>query len=401
MNFDDNTTAYFDYESARKALHNNLSSVLADFHSHPELSFQEARTTGRIKELLDNYGIEQVDIGAETGVVAVIRSNSSNLPPIALRADIDAIPQNELSDRPDISLAPGIMHGCGHDIHTAALLGAALLLLQVRDRLQSDVYLIFQPAEEKLAGASYLINECKLFEHISPSMIFGLHNYPESAVGTVCIKEGALMSWKDSFSVKYIGKAAHSSMPQKNIDPIVAIASFVQSIQTIVSRNVGPFENAVISVYQLHAGDEKSITVSEAYASGNIRTLDSDVRKRILKRMQEIAEYTAKVYSCECEYCCSPIVPGVVNSPRMTEIARKAAKACVGAEHIVTPPPNMASEDFSLYGEQIPSFFYFLGSGAPERPLYSWHSPHFHPTEETYLYGAALLANSVLCSYES
>ena len=248
-----------------------LRSILSDLHQHPELSMEEFRTTSRIKDVLEQTGIEIVDIGAKTGVVGHLSTGGTG-PSIGLRADIDAITQHEQTDRPDRSLTDGKMHGCGHDVHTTGLLGAAMALAKQRAHLLGDVYFIFQPAEESLSGARYLVDECGLWDKIHIDAIFGLHNYPEFPVGTVGLRSGPLMSYKDAFSLRLIGRSGHSSMPQKNIDPIVAAAALIQSLQTIASRNVGPLDSVVLSICQLYAGSPRGLVVDDVQMAGNIRT---------------------------------------------------------------------------------------------------------------------------------
>lgn len=371
-----------------------LREILSDLHQYPELSMQEYRTTNKIRNILEQLDIEIININAQTGIIG--RLAGGNGPAIGLRADIDAITQHELADRPDRSRIEGQMHGCGHDIHTTSLLGTAMILASHRDLLQGDVFFIFQPAEETLSGARYLVEECGLFKKIQLAAIFGLHNYPEFPVGTVGVRQGQLMSYKDVFTLRFIGRSGHSSMPQKNIDPIVAAASFIQSVQTIVSRNTGPLDSVVLSICQVHAGKPSNLVVDEVFISGNIRTLDSDVRQRVLQRFHQIAEGTADAYECQLDMDCHPIVPGVNNHKAMYKIAHTAAANTVGKENVLTPPVNLASEDFSIYGQYVPAFFYFLGSGTPGRELYSWHNAYFHPDEQTPVYGAVLLAQSVL-----
>lgn len=378
-----------------EAFGEQLHRLLSDLHSHPELSWEETRTTQHILSALGQLpGVEILDIGAKTGAVARLAGGSG--PAVALRADIDAIPQHEAVDRPDRSVWEGKMHACGHDIHTVSLLGAAMALCKAREQLRGDVYFVFQPAEEALSGARYLTEDCRLFDAIHPRAMFGLHNYPELPVGTVGVKEGILMSFKDVFEMRFIGRSGHSSMPQKNIDPIVAAAAFIQSAQTITSRNVGPLESAVVSICQVHAGTPRNLVVDDVLLSGNIRTLDEAVRKRVLRRFEQIARGTAEAYECRLELDLHPIVPGVDNGREMYEIALAAARASLGEAAVAVPPVNLASEDFSVYGQYVPTFFYFLGSGAPGRPLYSWHNACFYPDERTPVYGAALLAQSVL-----
>ena len=268
-------------EEAKKHYSEQIYSITADLHAHPELSFEEKRTSAIIRAQLEKLGIEILDLGLETGVVGLLRGRGDAT--IALRADIDAIVQHEEYDRPDKSLTPGVMHGCGHDTHTAGLLGAAMLLSAHRDELRANVLFVFQPAEEKLKGAKYML-EHNVFSQYKPSAVFGLHNLPELPVGTVGVKAGPLMSFKDGFRIKFIGKSGHTSTPQKNVDPTVAIASLVMSLETIISRNVGPLESAVLTVCSIQSGTPFTTTIDDAEITGNIRSLEEDVRERILKR---------------------------------------------------------------------------------------------------------------------
>lgn len=369
-----------------------IYSLTADLHAHPELSFEEKRTSAIIKEELEHLGIEVLDLGLETGVVGLLRGRGEKT--IALRADIDAIVQHEEYIRPDKSIYDGVMHGCGHDTHTTSLLGAAMLLSSHRDELSVNVLFVFQPAEEKLSGARYMLAH-NIFSQYPPSIMFGLHNLPELPVGTVGVKSGPLMSFKDGFRVKYIGKSGHTSTPQKNIDPTVAIASLIMSLETIVSRNVGPLEAAVLTVCSIHSGEPFTTTIDDAEITGNIRSLDEDVRNRILEHVELMARNTAEEYGCECELEFIPITRGVCNSESLLKVALNAGNKVFSAENVRIPSINMASEDFSVLSEGIPSFFYFLGSGVQGEKPYLWHNPMFHTALDTPVYGAALLAQSV------
>lgn len=370
-----------------------IRAFASDLHAHPELSMRETRTTARILERLRALGAEIVDLGAETGAAAVLRGGDGPL--IALRADIDAIPQTEETDRPDRSQTPGVMHGCGHDVHAAGLMGCAMILAENRALLHGDVLLIFQPGEEALHGAEYLLDR-GLFRRFSPAAIFGLHNLPELPVGTVGVKSGPLMSFKDGFEIRYVGRSGHTSTPQKNVDPTVAVAALILGLQTIVSRNVGPLESAVLSVCSIAAGAPFSPIVEDAAITGNIRTLDPEVRERILGRVRALALSTAAAYGCTPEVTFSVLTPGVVNSEALLPVARGAAAAVAGAGNVVVPSVNLASEDFAVLSAGIPSFFYFLGSGTPGETPYLWHSARFHAAPDTPVYGAALLAQSAL-----
>ncbi len=384
--------------SCEKTFGSKLQDILAELHQYPELGMEEVRTTKRIREILQGLGLEIIDIGSKTGVVARLKGKGG--PTIGLRSDIDGILQNEQADRPDRSKNEGKMHGCGHDTHMTALLGAAMLLCENRDQLNGDVIFLFQPAEETLTGARYLIEDCGLFQKVPMDALFGLHNYPDLPVGTVGIKEGQLMAYKDLFSVRFIGKRGHTSMPQNNIDPVVAAASFIQSVQTIISRNTDPFDSAVITVCQVHAGDARNLGMEDAFLSGDIRTITKETHTRVRERFEKIARETAAMYECQLEMDCQAIVPGVYNEKDMCALARQAAEKTVGTDNIKTPSVCLASEDFALYGQYVPTFFYFLGSGTPGREIYPWHDARFYANPCTPIYGAVLLAQSALVAQQ-
>ncbi len=387
-----------DFQNIRSRFGNTITALSQTLHSRPELGLQEYATTALICDVLDSLGIERVDLGLSTGAVGILRTGKTG-PIVGLRADIDALGQQEETDRPDRSQTGGVMHACGHDVHTAGLLGAAMALAEMREELSGDVVFVFQPAEETLAGARLLI-EAGLFTKAPMDCMFGLHNTPHLAVGTVGIREGHLMAAKDAYRACMIGRGGHSSAPQKNIDPILAAAAAVQGVHTIVSRNVGPLSSAVVNVSYLSGGSELDLIVNDAVFGGTIRTHEEGVRTRVLERLETITVSTAEAYGCKSDFSHTPITPAVVNPAMLVPVARHAALATVEEGRVVTPPLNMASEDFALYGEHVPSFFYFLGSGTPGARNYSWHNPRFCAHEETPVYGAALLANSVVAAQE-
>ncbi len=387
-----------DLENTRSQFGGAIAGFAQKLHSRPELGLQEYETTSLVCEVLDSLGIERVELGLTTGAVGVLRTGK-NGPVIGLRADIDALSQQEETNRPDRSKKDGVMHACGHDVHTAGLLGAAIALAAIKEELSGDVVFVFQPAEETLAGARLLL-EAGLFEKVPVSCMFGLHNSPHIDVGTVGVREGHLMAAKDMFRARMIGRGGHSSAPQKNIDPILAAAAAVQGIHTIVSRNVGPLSSAVVNVSYLSGGSEADLIVNDAVFGGTIRTHEEGVRARVLERLKEMTRSIAQAYGCKAEFTHTSVTSAVINPSLLLPAAQRAAAVTVGEGNIVTPPVNMASEDFALYGECVPSFFYFLGSGTPGARNYSWHNPRFCAHEETPLYGAALLANSVFAAQE-
>jgi len=375
-----------------------LKNILGTLHSRPELSLEERETTALIRRTLSSLGVRLIDLGMETGCVGVLSGGKPG-PTIGLRADIDALPQQEKTDRPDRSAVPGVMHACGHDVHTTGLLGAAMALCAVREQLAGNVVFLFQPAEETLSGARLMLDR-GLMEKAPMDMLFGLHNSPQLPAGTVGVREGHLMAAKDRYLIRVTGRGGHSSAPHKNIDPVVAAAAMVSAVHTVVSRNVGPLHAAVVNVGYLSAGSPEDMVVDEAVLGGTVRTHEEKVRRRVFDRLAEIAEGTARAYGCGAALTRESIVPAVNNPREMAAVARRAAVRTVGEGNIAAPALNMASEDFALFAERVPAFFYFLGSGTPGGRSPSWHSPYFCAHEKTHLYGAALMANSVLCAMD-
>lgn len=374
-----------------------IQKIEAQLHAQPELSFEEHETTRLIEEVLMRLpGFSRVELGLTTGTVWRLTGMKAG-PVVGLRADIDAIRQEEQVQRPDRSRHAGIMHACGHDVHTASLLGAAMALSEMRESLCGDVVFIFQPAEEILQGAKKLIAR-GLFEKAPLDMLFGLHNQPALPFGTVGIKEGPLMAGKDDFVLELHGKGGHGGMPESCTDPIVAACSLVNALQTVVSRNVSPLDAAVLSVCSIHGGTEENLIVDKVRLTGSLRTMREAVRSRALERLQAICETGAAAYECRAELRIVPLNGPVDNSNAMTAIAKRAATAACGIENLRAAQPSMGCEDFAAYAPYVPSFFYFLGSGEKEVDNPLWHKPDFRCAPGTAVMGAKLLTSSVLAA---
>ena len=374
-----------------------------DLHRIPELDFDLPQTIAYIEGVLAPLTCE-VTHPCPSCVCAFFDAGVGAVHATAIRADMDALPIAEATGAAFASTHPGKMHACGHDGHMAMALAAATFVDRtIREQpgaIKRNVLFVFQPAEEKLKGAKYML-EHNVFSQYKPSAVFGLHNLPELPVGTVGVKAGPLMSFKDGFRIKFIGKSGHTSTPQKNVDPTVAIASLVMSLETIISRNVGPLESAVLTVCSIQSGTPFTTTIDDAEITGNIRSLEEDVRERILKRVELMAHGTAEEFGCACELELIPITRGVFNSESLLKAASDAGAAVFGVENVKVPSVNMASEDFSLLSEGVPSFFYFLGSGVPGEKPYLWHNPMFHAAHDTPACGAALLAQSVFSAQDN
>ena len=372
-----------------------LKAFKDELHAHPELSHKEYETTKKIRAFLrDIEGVEEVDLGLETGLVAVIRGAKEGKR-IGLRADIDAIEQTEEADVPVRSAEKGVMHGCGHDFHTASLLGAAMILSRCRKEMAGQAVLIFQPAEETTDGAAEVIRR-GLFEKVRIDMIFSGHNRPEIPVGKVVLKKGVLMAAKSNFKIVVNGVGGHGSMPHLCVDPIVCAAAMIQSLQTVVSRNTDPVGSVVLTIGSIMGGSLENLVVDHVEMTGSVRALSQESYRRALERVESIVENTLKAYECTggLEYILR--IPPIDNGEEMYRLAEKAAEEVVGKEGITDSEPTLASEDFALMMEKAPSFFYWFGSGTEGEPCHAWHNAKFHTNDEGLPIASKILACSVL-----
>ncbi|MCT2193589.1 amidohydrolase [Paenibacillus sp. p3-SID1389] len=341
--------------------------IRRELHRYPELSNEEFETTRRIRGWLEEAGIRILDIPLTTGLVAEVGGLQGG-PVIALRADIDALPIQEETGLPFASANPGKMHACGHDFHTAALIGTAYALKAREAELKGTVRLIFQAAEEKAKGARQVIASGALD---GVQAIFGMHNKPDLPVGTIGIKSGALMAAADGFVVEVAGRGTHAAVPEAGNDPIVTAAHLVTVLQSIISRNVGSLESAVISVTKLHSGTAWNVVPETALLEGTIRTFDEEVRRRVLQRFEEVVQGVAAAFGTTASVRWIEGPPPVLNDPKLAELGLAAAEAA-GYQGI-TPVPSPAGEDFSWYQREVPGLFVFMGTDGPQE----WHHPAF------------------------
>ena len=374
-----------------------ILTVKRDLHMHPELSRKEVRTTRVIREFLSelpDFTILPLKAETGTGLVARVCPDQPERE-ILLRADIDALPQTESYESPWKSLTPGVMHACGHDFHTAALLGAALILQRAKNdgALRDTVDLLFQPAEEGTTGARMMI-DAGLFELIRPDLCFGMHNWPSVRTGRVSCHDGPLMAGKRNFEILIYGSGGHGSMPHLNVDPIVCAAAVVQSLQTVVSRNTDPLDSVVLSISRIEGGTPVNMVADKVTLIGTVRSLSDSALDRAISRVEAIVQNTAGAYECRAQIEWARRIPAVINSPGMTELAKKCALAA-GCE-VVDAPPSLTSEDFSLYRAHVPSYLYWVGSTAEGETVEDLHRPRFHTDDTALRYAAALYAVSVL-----
>jgi len=368
-----------------------VTALRHDLHSHPELSGEEYRTTEKIREFLSEIpGCEILKLPVKTGLAARITGKDPERE-IMLRADIDALPQTERTGIPWRSQVSGVMHACGHDLHAAALCGAALLLSRAarNGQLRPTVDLVFQPAEEGTTGARALI-DAGLFDRIRPQACFGLHNWPSVDTGRIVCREGSLMAAKRNFDILIHGAGGHGSMPHLNIDPIVCAAAVVQSLQTVISRNTNPLDAAILSINMIQGGSPVNLVVDKVLLKATIRSLSDAALDRAIDRVKTIVEKTAEAYECRSEIQWKERIPAVWNAPEMLARARRCAER-TGCG-LTDAPPSLASEDFALYREYAPSFFFWVGSRAAGAPTEELHTPRFFADDRAIRHAAELYA---------
>ncbi|MFT7242895.1 MAG: amidohydrolase [Candidatus Azotimanducaceae bacterium] len=341
-----------------------LTKLRRDIHQHPELAFEEHRTARVVAETLTALGIE-VETGiAGTGVVGSIQKGRGNRA-IGLRADLDALPIHETNDFEHASKHPGKMHACGHDGHTAMLLGAAKYLKEEAE-FEGTVHLIFQPAEENEGGGKAMI-EAGLFDRFPVESVFGMHNIPGMAVGTFAIKPGPMMAAFDIFKVKVIGKGGHAAMPQFTVDPIIVGAKIIDAYQTIVSRYIDPQQPAVLSITQFHGGDAFNVIPNEIEISGCTRCFSPKVQALLERQMKQMAEDICRAFGATMEFTFEKRYPPTVNSAAEAEIAGQVAASIVGADRVnLNPTPAMGSEDFAFMLQEKPGSYIWIGNGDGE-----------------------------------
>jgi amidohydrolase len=348
--------------NAAPQLQSTLEGYFRWFHMHPELSMEERETSQKIREILSDVGVETLELGLETGVLARVcgKARGSKEVTIALRADIDALPIKEESGLPYASMNDGKMHACGHDFHTTSLLGAAMLLQERRDALPGTVKLVFQPAEENVGGAQKVIDAGALDD---VSEIYGLHVAADLNAGEVEVCAGADHAAVDKFTVRVTGRGGHAAEPHHATDPILALAQFINTAQGVVSRNVDPFDKAVLSITQIHSGATWNVIPDSASAEGTIRTLSQDTREKMLKRLREIGEGVSLSSGAQIKIDVENLSPATDNDPKLATIVADTARELGMA--VVPVTPNMGGEDFALYQLRMPGVFFSIGVGSP------------------------------------
>jgi hippurate hydrolase len=359
-----------------------------DIHQHPELLYDVHRTAAFVAERLREFGCDEVATGlGRTGVVGVIKgrkpAGKGDVRVIGLRADMDALPIEEETDLPYASRNPGLMHACGHDGHTAMLLGAARYLAETRN-FAGDAVVIFQPAEEGGAGAAAMIKD-GLMDRFAIDQVYGMHNGPGIPVGSFAIRQGPIMAATDSIDIKIEGLGGHAARPHKCIDSVLVGAQLITALQSIVSRTVDPLDSAVISMCEFHAGHARNVIPQTAELRGTVRTLTEEVRALVEKRVREVVAGVAQITGAKIELVYERGYPVTVNHASQTEVATQVAKEIAGDGNVHETQPMMGAEDFSYMLEARPGAFIFCGNGDSA----GLHHPAYNFNDEAIVYGTS------------
>ena len=374
-------------------LHPELTAFRRDLHAHPELGFEEVRTASRVADALRLCGVDEVHTGiGKTGVVGVIRGRrcESKLS-IGLRADMDALPMREENDFAWRSSINGLMHGCGHDGHTTMLIGAAKVLAATR-QFDGTVVLIFQPGEEGFAGAKAMIDD-GLFDRFPIDSVYAMHNWPSLAPGMVGVNPGPMMAAADRIEIIINGRGGHGAHPYMAVDPVLVAAHIITAAQSLVSRNVNPLDNAVVSVCAMHAGDLAAYSVipRQAHLVGTVRTFRREVQDMIEERLGRLVESVAVGFGATATLEFRRSYPATINTPREAGFAADTAATLVGEDHVIRDlPPSMGAEDFSFMLQNKPGAYLRLGQGGEGGCFL--HSTRYDFNDEILPLGAALFA---------
>ena len=367
-----------------------LTAIRRDLHAHPEIGFEEVRTSGIVAEKLKGWGIDVHRGLGGTGVIGVLKGKGSGGKRIGLRADMDALPMEENTNLAWRSTIPGRFHGCGHDGHTTMLLGSARYLAETRD-FDGTVHFIFQPAEEGLGGARAMIKD-GLFKQFPCDEIYGLHNAPDLAHGEIAILPGPAMAGADFFDITITGYGAHGAMPERSKDPVVIAMTLGQALQSIVSRNVDPLQSAVLSITQIHSGSAYNVIPGDAKLCGTVRAFDDGVRELIRQRMRKLSAGIALAFDVEIKVEIRDGFSVLVNQQEQSDVVAEVARTIVGADNVITrSQPKMGSEDFADMLHAAPGAYFWVGHDG-DVPV---HNPGYVLDDKILPIGASMLARII------
>lgn len=375
------------------AMKDEMTEWRQDIHRHPELGFEEFRTSNLVAEKLEAWGVEVHRGIGQTGVVGVLKGSGESNKSIGLRADMDALPMQEENDFAHKSVHDGKFHGCGHDGHTTMLLGAAKYLAETRN-FDGTVNFIFQPAEEGRGGGKAMIDD-GLFDRFDSNEVYGMHNWPPLQAGEAGIRPGPMMAAADEFKVVIKATGGHAAMPHYTIDPMIVATQIYQGFQTLVSRTTNPLEPAVISVTQMHIGSAYNVIADEGWMGGTVRTFSGEVQDQIEAGMKRIAESVATAFGAEIDFTFKRGYPATVNHAEQTEKAARIAEAVLGEGKVTRDmQPVMGAEDFSFMLEKRPGAYIAMGqAGGPSGCMV--HNPKYDFNDEILPVGASWYATLV------
>lgn len=379
------------------AVYTQMVTHRRHLHRNPEVSFHEFETTRYICEILEQLGLE-VHRPLETGCVAVLRGELEG-PVTGLRADIDALPIQEEGEHKEVFLStiPGVAHCCGHDVHTANLLGVATILAGMKEKVRGTVVLIFQPGEEKLPGGGFLLTQTGILQKLGVQEIYGLHTHPGYPAGEIAVKEGPLMASTNEISMRLTGKGGHAASPHETVDPVLMASHIITQLQSVVSRNVRPTEPAVVSVTSIHGGTAFNIIPETVELKGTVRAFSKELTDLLEARIRAIVEQTATAFGGKGELFFERGYPAVVNAAPTTKRLVAIAESTLGSENVhQLTDPIMAGEDFAFYQQQFPGTFFFLGSGGEATgSVWTWHHPRYNADEACMKTGMKLMVQLV------
>jgi amidohydrolase len=371
----------------------SLVKLRREFHQYPELAFQEFRTSERIAKELSKLKVKVKKGIAKTGVVGVLEA-SKNGKTVALRADMDALPILEQTSFPYKSKNQGVMHACGHDLHMTCVIGAAMILLELKSELKGNVKFIFQPSEEVQPGGAKPMIDAGVLRNPNVSGIFGLHCDSAIPVGRIGVRDGPMMAQADDFDITILGKGGHGARPHDGVDAIVVASQIIQALQTIPSRKISPVEPVVISIGKIEGGTARNIICDRVILKGTARSLNQEVARRIPILIKEIASGIAKSAGASAEVTYHTGYPVLINHPQATDLVRNTITTMFGKEAIFEiKKPMMGAEDFAYFLQKVPGSFLRLGIRNPKKnAIYPWHHPKFTVDEDAIKIGASVLA---------
>ena len=383
-------------EKIRELANSNLDNIRSNrrhIHANPELSFQEHKTAAYVAEQLKSYGLQPTEGVADTGLTALIEGKNPSSKVVALRADMDALPIKEANNVPYKSKVDGVMHACGHDVHTSSLLGAAQILSQLKDQFEGTVKLIFQPGEERVPGGASLMIKDGVLENPKPSKIIGQHVMPLIPVGKVGFREGMYMASADELYMTVKGKGGHAAVPELFVDPVLITSHIIVALQQIISRVGSPKIPSVLSFGRVIAEGATNVIPNEVHVAGTFRTLNEDWRNEALTKAKRMAEMIAESMGGTCEFEIRKGYPFLTNEPELTKRMKTAAVTYLGEENVVDLDLWMAAEDFAYFSQEMDACFYRLGTRNEAKGIVSGvHTPTFDIDEDALPIGAGLMA---------